>query len=173
MNRRIELHGKSFTISPAVSRPVLKVKDAKTKPEVGQSGSRGSRHVFCRIPTPPRMAEFPMTQDSTCGVLDPRHNTSSIGFLPVSVFTKSFFRITKKEVAYGCMFHTIWIPFHTISILFATSSDKKTCLFAKTALISKTDEGLSDLKDYFWPWRPRGFYKGCLFLVLPWRVAIF
>ena len=32
VNRRIELHGKSFTISPAVSRPVLKVKDAKTKP---------------------------------------------------------------------------------------------------------------------------------------------
>ena len=44
VNRRIELHGKSFTISPAVSRPVLKVKDAKTKLEVGQSGSRGSRH---------------------------------------------------------------------------------------------------------------------------------
>ena len=36
VNRRIELHGKSFTISPAVSRPVLKVKDAKTKLEVGQ-----------------------------------------------------------------------------------------------------------------------------------------
>ena len=120
-NRRIELHGKSFTIS-AVSRPVLKVKDAKTKPEVGQSGSRGSRHVSRRIPTPPRMAEFPVTQDGTCGVLDPRHNTSSIGFLPVSVFTKKLFQDNKKEVAYGCMFHTIWIPFHTISISFATRS---------------------------------------------------
>ena len=98
VNRRIELHGKSFTISPAVSRPVLKVKDAKTKPEVCQSGSRGSRHVFCRIPTPPRMAEFPVTQDGTCGVLDPRHNTSSIGFLPVSVFAKNFFRITIKRL---------------------------------------------------------------------------
>ena len=59
VNRRIELPGKSFTISPTVSRPVLEVKDAKTKPEVGQSGSRGARHVFCRIPTPPRMAGFP------------------------------------------------------------------------------------------------------------------
>ena len=46
-------------------------------------------------------------------------------------------------------FHTIWIPFHTISILFATSSDKK--MLQETALISKTDEGLRDLKDYFWP----------------------
>ena len=45
VNRRIELHGKSFTISPAVSSR-LKVKDAKTKLEVGQSGSRGSRHFF-------------------------------------------------------------------------------------------------------------------------------
>ena len=30
VNRRIELHGRSFTVS-AVSRSVLKVKDAKTK----------------------------------------------------------------------------------------------------------------------------------------------
>ena len=131
VNRRIELHGKSFTISPAVSRPVLKVKDAKTKPEVGQSGSRGSRHVFCRIPTPPRMAEFPVTQDGTFVVLDPRLNTSSIGFLPVCVFRKNFFRITKKTLHMVTYFHTIWIPFHTISILFATSSDKKTCLSQK------------------------------------------
>ena len=45
VNRRIELPGKSFTISPAVSSR-LKVKDAKSKLEVGQSGSRGSRHFF-------------------------------------------------------------------------------------------------------------------------------
>ena len=114
LNRRIELHGKSFTISPAVSRSVLKVKDAKTKPEVGQSGSRGSRHFFRRIPTPPRMAEFPVTQDGTCGVLDPRHNTSSIGFLPVSVFTENFFRLTKKRlhmVACFIRFGFHFIPF--------------------------------------------------------------
>ena len=114
VNRRIELHGKSFTISPAVSRPVLKVKDAKTKPEVGQSGSRGSRRVFCRIPTPPRMAEFPVTQDGTCGVLDPRYDTSSICYIPVPVFTTNFFRITKERlhmVAYFIRFGFHFIPF--------------------------------------------------------------
>ena len=47
-------------------------------------------------------------------------------------------------------FHTIWIPFHTISISFATSSDQRR-VFCKTALISKSDEGLRDLKDYVWP----------------------
>jgi len=43
----------------------------------------------------------------------------------VSVFTKKLFQDNKNEVAYGFMFHTIWIPFHTISISFATSSDQR------------------------------------------------
>ena len=53
VNRRIELHGKSFTISPAVSRPVLKVKDAKTKPEVGQSGHEAPGMFFAGFPPHP------------------------------------------------------------------------------------------------------------------------
>ena len=162
MNRRIKLHGRSFTISHAVSRPVLKVKDAKTKLEVGQSGSRGSRHMFHRIPTPPRMAEFPVTQDGTCGVLDPRHKASSIGFLPVSVFTKYFFRITKKRlhmVVCFIRFGFRFIPFRfcLLQVLI------KDVYFAITALISKSDEGWRDLKDYFCLDDQEGSIKGVYF----------
>ena len=118
VNRRIELHGKSFTISPAVSRPVLKVKDAKTKPEVGQSGSRGSRHVFCRIPTPPRMAKFPVTQDGTCGVLDPRHNTSSMLSFSLCFLQKKLFQrlhMVACFIRFG--FHFIPFRFRLLQVL--------------------------------------------------------
>ena len=94
---------------------VLKVKDAKTKPEVGQSGSRGSRHGFRGIPTPPRMAEFPMTQDGTCGVLDPRHNTSSMGLSPSLCFYKKLFQDNKKR---GCIWLHVSYDLDSISYHF-------------------------------------------------------
>ena len=58
-------------------------------------------------------------------------------------------------------FHFIPFRFCLLQVLIKDVS------FAKTALISKTDEGLNDLKDHFWPDDQEGSKKGCVLLVLP------
>ena len=146
--------------------------------KTGQSGSRGSRHVFSQDAQPTHDGRIPNDPGwyLWCVTSKAWHFFYRLS-APVSVFTWDLFRITKKQLAHGCMLPArLGFRFNmAMSKAFAPISPPKTSSFAETALISKCrwKDGVT-CQHYLWPWLTKmvlpglkGVYFWCYCDVLP------